>query len=132
MEESEAANSWKEMFLKALSSLKGLEKEIAHKDGEIQSLKNRIKISEIDQAIRPPPEPSESILNEMKDLKSKLNATEACLQEVLELNVKLEVSCGNSDSIIVNLFEVLGLALRFVRVLRWLTIFAFIRSHPDY
>jgi len=92
MGEREAANSWKEMFLKALSSLKGLEKEIVHKDGEIQLLKSQIKVSEIDQAIRPSSEPRENLLDEMKGLESKLNATEACLQQALELNVKLEVS----------------------------------------
>lgn len=94
MGENEAANSWKEMFLKALSSLKSLEKEIVQKDGEIQLLKSRIKDSVAELVIRPPSEPRENLVNEMKDPKSKLTATEACLQQSLELNVKLEVSRG--------------------------------------
>ncbi|KAG0578588.1 hypothetical protein M758_4G031800 [Ceratodon purpureus] len=105
MGESEATNSWKVMFYEALSSMKGLEKEIVHKDGEIQSLKRRIRVSESGLAI--PPASSESkerLMDEVKDLKgevkvlqelahnlnSKLIAAEACLQQSLERNVKLE------------------------------------------
>lgn len=40
---SEAENSWKDMFTKALASMKKLEKEITHKEREIQSLRSLVK-----------------------------------------------------------------------------------------
>ena len=109
MGESDAANSWKEMFYEALSSMKGLEKEIIHKDREIQLLNRRIRVSETGRVIPPASsEPKENLMDEMKDLKDKVNdlqdlahnlnskliATEARLQQSLERNVKLEVSFG--------------------------------------
>lgn len=105
MGESDAANSWKEMFYEALSSMKGLEKEIIHKDREIQLLNRRIRVSETGRVIPPASsEPKENLMDEMKDLKDKVNdlqdlahnlnskliATEARLQQSLERNVKLE------------------------------------------
>jgi hypothetical protein len=143
MGESDAANSWKEMFYEALSSMKGLEKEIIHKDREIQLLNRRIRVSETGRVIPPASsEPKENLMDEMKDLQdlahnlnSKLIATEARLQQSLERNAKLEVSCGKPILSIMT-SVVVGLAnLRFARVLRGLnipSIYLFLASHPDY
>lgn len=46
---SEAENSWKDMFTKALASMKKLEKEITHKEREIRSLRSVVKALEADK-----------------------------------------------------------------------------------
>lgn len=73
MGDSEVANSWKDMFYEALSSMKALEKEIVHKDGEIQFLKSRIRVS-IQDEVSPPPssEPIERLTEEVINLVNEL------------------------------------------------------------
>ncbi|CAM6033194.1 unnamed protein product [Sphagnum compactum] len=109
----EERDTWKDMFLKALKSMEGLEKEIAQNESEIASLKSQLQAAASEKVDNPCSDKKENGLlnqndtiakdlasnlaserenlqNELMDVKLKLEATGAYLHKSLQENIRLE------------------------------------------
>ncbi|CAK9232096.1 unnamed protein product [Sphagnum jensenii] len=109
----EERDTWKDMFLKALKSMEGLEKEIAQNESEIANLKSQLQAAASEKVDNPCSDKKENSLlsqndtiakdlasnlaserenlqNELMDVKLKLEATGAYLHKSLQENIRLE------------------------------------------
>ncbi|CAM6010954.1 unnamed protein product [Sphagnum balticum] len=109
----EERDTWKDMFLKALKSMEGLEKEIAQNESEIANLKSQLQAAASEKVDNPCSDKKENNLlnqndtiakdlasnlaserenlqNELMDVKLKLEATGAYLHKSLQENIRLE------------------------------------------